>query len=347
MNTVRRTGPEQQNAVAQLLKSVFGPETSPRLLSSEVLQWKFFSPRPGSTGSRSYVLEEDGEIQAHLCELPISFLSPYGEIRSCTFVDWAARPEAKGAGVQIFQYLMEQHETVLTIGGTVQARRLFPKLDFRHYGTLDTFARVVRPWRQHCTRPHRTGWRDLARLARNTFWSIPPPTLAEHEWMATPISDIDHLPEKAFRVAASKFCLGIRSASWLQYLLNCPVMNCSLFVLAKASLPRGYFLLNQVGGQCRIVDLAIDSESPPDWEAAYLVAVSVAAKRKTTCEISAVSSLPWLSEALRTIGFRLRGQTAVMLHDPGRRLAGAPPLHLRMTDNDACFLYSESYPYLT
>jgi hypothetical protein len=347
MDAVQQAVPEQQSAITQLLKSVFGPEMSPSLLSREFLHWKFFAPRPGSTGSRSYVLAEDGEIQAHLCRWPISFPTPSGEIQSGTFVDWVARPEAKGAGVQIFQHLLALQETALAIGGTPQARRLLPKLGFRPRATLDTFALVVRPWRQYRSRPHRAGWRDLARIARNTMWSFQAASGSNREWVATPVSKAGDLPENAFRVPASKFCLGIRSASFLQYLLDCPVMNCNLFALHKASLPQGYFLLNQAGGHCRIIDLSIDSETPSEWEAAYRVAASTAAKQKTTCEISAVSSLPWLSEAFIRMGFRLRQQAPVLLHDPTGRLVNAPPLHLRMTDNDHCFLYDESQPYLT
>jgi hypothetical protein len=236
---------------------------------------------------------------------------------------------------------------VLAIGGSAQARKLLPKLGFQPRGTLDTFACVVRPWRQYRSRPTRTGWREIARLARNTAWCFRPIEVSERVWRAAPISDVGHLPDKAFRVPASTFCLGVRSALWLQYLLDCPVMNCSLFALSKENVPRGYFLLNEIAGQCRIADLAVDSEAPLDWEAAYRVAVATAAKRKTTCEISAVSSLPWLSDVFRSLGFHLRAQAPVMLYDPAQRLVNAPPLHLRMTDNDHCFLFDEMYPFMT
>ncbi len=347
MNAIQRAGPEQQSAVAQLLKSVFGPELTPSLNSPELLRWKFFSPRPGSTGSRSYVIGRNGEIKAHLGEWPISFLSPTGEVQSCHLIDWAARRDSVGTGIRVCQHVMEQNETVLGIGGSVQARKLLPKLGFRSRGTLDSFARVVRPWRQYRARPHSTGWRDIARLARNTMWSFHRLSVSAAKWTATPVSDADDLPDKAYRVPASSFCLGVRSASLLRYFLDCPAMNCSLYALASANLPRGYFMLNQVAGQCRIVDLAVDSEAPRDWEDAYSVAVSIAARQKATCEISAVSSLPWLSDALRRIGFRLRKQSPVMLYDPNERLINAPPLHLRMTDSDECFLHTGSPSFLT
>jgi hypothetical protein len=347
MYAIQRAEPEQQSAVAELLKSVFGTGLTPSLLSPELLQWKVFSPRPRTTGSRSYVLVGNGEIKAHVCEWPLSFLTPTGEVQSCHPIDWAVRRGAVGTGVRVFQHLMAQNETVLTIGGSEQGRSLLPKLGFLPRGTLDSFACVVRPWRQYRARTHSTGWRDIARLARNTVWSFRLPSVSQSKWTATPVSDAGHLPDNAYRVPASSFCLGVRSASLLRYLLACPAMNCSLYALAKANTPRGYFMLNQVAGQCRIIDLAVDSEAPRDWEDAYRAAVSVAARQKETCEIAGVSSLPWLSDALRRIGFRLRKRSEVTLYDPAGRLVNAPPLHLRMTDNDECFLHTGSHSFLT
>jgi hypothetical protein len=124
-------------------------------------------------------------------------------------------------------------------------------------------------------------------------------------------------------------------------------MDCALFTLSKATVPRGYFLLNQHAGQCRIADLAADSDAPRGWEDAYRLAVSTAAALRATCEITAISSLPWLSDAFRRIGLRLRGQSPVGLYDPTRRLVDAPPLLLRMTDDDYCFRYDEGYPFST
>jgi hypothetical protein len=344
---VSRSSPSQQQAIAKLLKSTFGSGLSPALLSDQLLQWKFFSSRFGLPGSRSYVISRSEEIQAHACEWPISFLTPSGQVSSCHIIDWAALPEAKGTGVSIYQHLMKKNETVLAIGGSAHARRLLPKLGFERCGTLDSFAVATRSWQQYRSRPQRNGWRDIARLARNSVWSFRLRAVSESEWMATRSPDANNLPEKALRVTASKFCLGVRSASWLQYLLDCPVMNCRVFSLSKAGAPRGYFLFNEVAGQCRIIDLAVDSEAPEDWVAAYRVAVITAIRQKTTCEITAVSSLPWLSQGLKEIGFHLRRQTPVALYDPARKLVNVPPLHLRMTDSDGCFLYDERYPFST
>jgi hypothetical protein len=105
--------------------------------------------------------------------------------------------------------------------------------------------------------------------------------------------------------------------------------------------------LNPVGGQCRIVDIWVDSEDRHDWQSAYRSAARAAADLPGTCEVTAASALPWVAEILRRDGFRQRGEKPVALYDPGGRLAGAPPVHLQMVDSDAFFLHSPSYPFVT
>lgn len=336
---------EQQEAIAQLLKATFDLPVAQ--LSPDFLHWKFFLPRPGSTGSRSYLLCENAKIHAHVSEWPISFFSPSGEVAACHLIDWLSTHESRGAGVTIFQHLMQKHGTILAIGGSPQARMLLPKLGFQCFGTFEVFALVVRPVLQYRSRPGSKGARALVHMARNIAWSLPGLWVSESEWTATPVASAKELPSGAFRVRSETFCLTSRTAEGLQYLADCPLMDCGMYSLRKADVPRGYFLLNQVGGQCRIIDLSVDSEKPTDWEGAYRAATITARKRKQTCEIVAVSSLPWLSQALGRIGFKLRKQTPVFLYDPAGKLFGGLPLHLRLTDSDDCLLYEERYPFLT
>lgn len=344
---VRQAMPEEQEAVAGLMAATFGDGLAKSLISPEFLRWKFFVPRGARSGSRSFVVSEDGVIQAHACEWPLAFWGPSGDVQSCHIIDWAARSTAKGSGLHVYQYLMKCNETVLAIGGSDQARKLLPRLHFRPHGMLDAFVRVVRPWRQFLMRPQRKDLKTLARLARNIAWTYQAVAMAGADWTVRRTANAWEVPKGALRVESSTFCLGVRTVADLQYLLECPVVDSSLYVISAAGEPRGYFLLIQISGHFRIADLAVDSEVPADWIAAFRAAAQTAAGDEACCEISAVSSIPWLSEGLREMGFRLRCQTPVMLYDPARRLLDAPSLHLRMTDSDACFLYDERNPFNT
>ena len=142
-------------------------------------------------------------------------------------------------------------------------------------------------------------------------------------------------------------CAGRHSAEHLNYLIDCPAAACRYYRLLKNGGQRGYFLLNSVGGQCRIIAVQIDSGDRRDWRSAYRASARAAAELATTCEVTVASALPWLSEILEQDGFRKRGEKPIMLYDPGEHLTGAAPLHVQPIDSDAFFLYSKSYPFVT
>jgi len=162
-------------------------------------------------------------------------------------------------------------------------------------------------------------------------------------WSAEPAGRADEFPT----VVPRTFCVGRHSVDQVNYILDCPAADCRYYRLVKNGARRGYFLLNPVGGQCRIIAVQVDSEDPRDWRSAYRASVRAAAELAATCEVTVASALPWLSETLEQDGFRNRGEKPIMLYDPAGRLAGAPPLHLQMVDSDAFFLYSKSYPFVT
>ena len=118
-------------------------------------------------------------------------------------------------------------------------------------------------------------------------------------------------------------------------------------MLEKLGQLRGYYLLNRIGGQCRIIDLYVDSAAPPDWQAAYRLAVNDAASQPQTCEITTFCSLPWVGKLLESEGFHQRDERPAMLFGREKSFAGAQQVHLQMVECDAFVVYSPSYPYLT
>jgi hypothetical protein len=331
------------------LKTAFADATAPaELTSPQLMAWKAFAPHPDWPGSRSYIARQDGRIVAHVCVWPTGFDTPSGKIGCSHLLDWAADPAAAGAGVTIYRHLMQMTDTVLAIGGSPQARRLLPRIGFKSYGTLDYYARVVRPFRQYRQRSRTSPLREVARLGRNIIWSMPRPWPVRHEWSSAPSERAGvWLDELVSRCAPQTYCPGRRSAALVNYLLECPAAACRLYSLSRNGARQGYFILNEVHGQTRIVDLFINSGESAEWESAYRAAFRAAASLAATCEVVAATSLPWLAEALRSCGFRKRDSRPVMLYDPRRLLDGVPPLQIRMVDSDAFYMHDLSYPFIT
>jgi hypothetical protein len=338
----------QRQEIADFLKTAFGADLSPGMLSPEFLQWKFFAPRPGRDGDRSFTIRQAGRIAAHACVWPTGFCLPRGRTKSCHLLDWAADPAVPGAGVTLYQHLMQLTDFVMAIGGSAQARRVLPKIGFRRYSQLEYYARVVRPWRQYRTRPRSSAFREWLRLGRNLAWSLSPLPRAAGNWSAAPVSSagawLDKLVSHCQPSIAS---WGLRSAEMVNYLLACPAAACRLFSLQRDNVACGYFVLNQVGGQFRVVDLVVNSDAQADWRNACRLAFRTAAAASDCCEVVYAVSLPWLGEILRECGFQRRNIRPVLVFDPQRVLADAPPLHLQMVDSDAFFLHDPSYPFLT
>jgi hypothetical protein len=309
--------PEDIDEIGRLIATVFGADLPPRFVDRKFLEWKFFTPRPDWEGPRSFVVRDAGHIVAHACIWPTAFGSH--------IIDWLSDGSTPGAGVLVYRHLMQLSGTAIVMGGSAQARKLLPKLGFKAYGTLEIYARVIRPWKQFVTRPRGALWREAARLGRNTFWSLARLPKPDRGWSAEPA------------VATGR----------IAYMLACPAGDCRFYRISHNGTPCGYFSLNQVNGQCRIIDIDVDSDDRADLRAAYRLAASAAANLPETCEITAVSSLPWVAEILRQDGFRLSGDKPVVLYDPQSRLAGAPPPNLQMVDSDAFFLYITIYPFVT
>jgi hypothetical protein len=314
--------------------------------SASFLEWKYFDPRADWQRPRSYVTTQKGRVAAHACIWPLSIRTPGGPVTSSHLIDWAAHADSGGAGAILYRHLLQMTDTVIAIGGSDQARRVLPRLGFAPCGEVSLYSVVVRPMRQFAQRQDGSLLKNAAKTVRNSMWPGVPAT--RPNWSSAFTSD----PDAAFEpLRAMPFHAEWRATERcpdaIRYLLQCPAAECSLHTLTVEGAAAGYFILNQIGGQCRIIDLMVASDAADDWQAAYTEAARVAAERPDTCEVVAVSSVPWLSAILERANFRLQERRPMMLFDPRGRLAFEPSLSVQMVDWDAYFLYDPSFPFLT
>jgi hypothetical protein len=333
------TAREQIGGVRTFLAKVFGlPESAP-FLAPALLDWKWFAPRPGWNGARSYVLEQAGELAAHGCAWPVTFLAPQGAVTSTRVCDWAGGLKAPGAGVLLFRKFGTLADTLLAVGGSPETQAILPKLGLARVGELALYARPVRPFAQFRGRPGR-GARAAARLARNLWWSSLPAAPVERGLEAVRVERFGPVPLPAPTTLATP---AARSPELLNYMLACPGAAFSGYEIRTAGALCGYFLLACVNGQTRIADLW----TAGTWPAAYALALRTAARDAATCEVAAAASTSLRRRAIEASGFQARGADPVFLYDPHRRLAAAPPLDLQLLDGDECCLNNPDYPFWT
>ena len=346
------TAPQDLPELTGFLLDVFHASPEAPFVQPALLHWKYFVPRPDWNGPRSYVLRSEGRISAHGCVAPVDFRPPGARgssapVTGMRVIDWAGGRQAPAAGVSLMRHLARLTDTVLAIGGSADAVRVFPRIGFEPRGNLAVFARVVRPWGQFRSDPYPRGWKAPLRLARSTWYSLSPLPRAPFGWTCRAVAAFDHSICPALEFDAATFTATARSPALLNYMLDCPGAAFSGFLLCRQDRVRGYFLLSRVAGQTRIAEVRVDSEAAEDWQAAFALATRQAAADPGTCEILAVASIRQGVAALRRNGYRFRRHEPVFLLDPRRRLAGVPDLNLDLLVGDEAYLHVPSYPFET
>ncbi len=336
--------PSELAAVEAFLLSGFAAPAAAVFAQPEVLRWKYFEPGPQWDASRSYVLRQNDTIKAHCGVWPMNLHFRGQQVSCSAFMDWLSDRDLPGAGVLVKKKLMRLSDTAIVVGGSADTRAVVPRIGFEHVSDVGTFARVVRPWKQFRTRSREVVMRGAARFFRNAAWSLLPAGSIARDWTTRQVESFQELPPELY---GQTYPTPWRSASYLNYWLRTPAVKMSGFEILRRNQFQGYFLLSQVAGQARIVDVRLVSESETDWANAYRLATSVAAQDPDTCEIMTIASNPLTSQALHASGFRHRGSVPLFFYDPQKKLAGAQPLVLNMIDGDAAYLHDPAHLYVT
>ncbi len=305
----RSTTPEDLPAIRGLLQTAFGIGPGAPSIDAKLLSWKYRI-------ARGYVLEQESTLLAHGALWPGTVTTRAGPVAFANLLDWASVKSPPGMGVVLLRRLSEVSPVLVSTGGSAHTRSIMPRIGFRHAGNQSVWARVVRPFRQHRTRPKEGFLRSMTRLARNVMWSFAP-----------------HVP------------LVGQAASRAQFEGEpCPTAAVSAWSLRNG----GHFVLYRVGGQCRIARLRIESNRAEDWAAAYAVASQTAQQDPGTCEVIALSSSLMVSQALATNSFRIRDHRPTFVYDPKRIIPpDAGPLEFDMLDDDMAYMNIPEHPYLT
>ena len=336
----RATEHKDLPALAKFLIRVYKFDPSDAHADERLLAWKYLRPRPGWQGSRSYVLEKDGQIVAHCGVWPMVFRRPEGEtVRSLTLMDWAADPASPGVGVALFRKLMEMAPTSFVIGGAPATRKIIPRIGFQQVGHAGTYAAWLRPWREFRMRRRTT--RSALRLFHGLLHDLLNPARALDSpiegWEAIAVDEFDNslLPILSGSRRSWTFCQ--RTPADLNYLLECPHGRWRGFLLKRHGKLAGYFILGRVEWETRLLDLVVDSADAKDWNIACAIVTQAARLDPEACRIRALATVPILALALLHNRYWLQGEEPINLHDPNAALAGAFPVGFQLADGDSGF----------
>lgn len=339
------SSPAQIDAIAALLQHAFHVASDDPLLDRSYLHWKYFAETPSWPGSRSYVLTSGSEIVAHGSIWPLQLRTAEGLRPGISFGDWVAKEDHPGAGLLLLRRLMALSSFVLVTGGAPVTRAILPRVGFQPWAQRRRFTRVLRPLRQASSRPDTRGWREPARILRNSLWSLRPLSPVR-DWIAEPSAPTPELLSALPSLPGTLF-----TVDDLLYRLRCPAVRFQLLALRERGEPRGYCLLSFAGGQARIADLRVAAAGQADWNAAVSAVVRAARADTTAAEITTFGSTPLLDDALTANGFLPRGLFPLVVYDredpAGDRFLAQPVPHLGMIEDDAASLRTRDVMYTT
>jgi len=334
MREFRPSSPADAAAIAALLReSGLNPVVRP-----EVEQWKYWQPRADWQGDRSYVLTDHGNVIAHGAIVP-GVLTWSGERARIIFVvDWAARPEALGAGVTLMKRLAGLGDGMLAVGGKPQTRQILPHLGFKPTGEVRGYVRPLRPLRLFGAGTH-LGWRLLPRFARSTLWVVRAPTGGGDDLKVRRIAPNElSVVRPAFPTPTGATAVFERSEASMRHTLECPLVQMELHALERSSRVQGYFLLAVAGRQARLADCWITGQDSFDWRSLIQHAVRRAKEHPEIAEVTAWSSDALFSESLLQCGFHPRNTQPLSLMIRGSRTAPPGTLRVQMIDTDLAYL---------
>jgi hypothetical protein len=328
----RPTNGDDEERLSEFLTRMFSANAG--LVSSSMLRWKYWTPREDWPEPRSFWMERDGCVIAHVGLWPVTVQTGTKSERGVHAMDWAADPHARGAGWSSIKNLTRAFDFVYGIGGEEITQAILPKLGFRTVSEAVTLARPIRPWRQ-MFRHQRRDWRLPLRFARNLWWSRIPLRQVPSDWAAA-----------AATAQGFAFPLGERGESFFRYLQQCPVATCLTFNIVNQSRVVGFFALFVVREQARVAGVWLENPSPEIWCIAFHLAYEAALKHTNTSELVARCSTEASILGARQAGMRpLKRTPVVFFRRDGSEVL--PSLQFQICDSDDLFITGGRATFLT
>jgi len=318
----RSTTVADESAIRLLLQEAHGVAPGHPMFEGRYLHWKYWEPRAGWQGSRSYVLTRDDLIIAHAAIVPAVCSWPNERLNVLHVIDWAARPEARGAGNTIMRHVGALADAIFASDGGDIAWRLLPFLGFAESNTVVTqYVRPIRPL-LYLSDAEAPRWRLAARCVRNTLWALRAPAGAPRAQRSRSVTahELDGAPIP-WPMPRNGSAVLERSAAVMSYWLRCPAAPVELHLVED--------------------DCWLDRDDPALWEALVQLAVRQAAGHREVAEVVTICSEPLLAAALQRCGFHARASRPLMVRANGIRLPTAG-IRIQMLDDDSAYRHDNS-----
>lgn len=329
---VRPSTPADASAIAALVGGW------PGNVAPKQLAWKYWEAAPAPL---SFVMCEGQAVVAHAGLVSGACLTASGRLTFALVIDWAADPDAVGAGLALLKHVGRSFDALFAVGGSSDTLRILPIAGFKRIGSVGGFVRPLRPLGV-LSDYRRTHWRIVPRLVRSILWVVSAPAPTARGWSARKVGP-DGIGDLNLVLPTPRADLAVmeRTAASLAHTLDCPAARMELYVAQRGNETRGYFLLAFVPGQARLADCWAVEPLAEDWAALVQLAIDTARRDTGVAEIMAWSSDPAMDKALTSCGFRRRHEMPLSLR-PRRDIdidGSIPGLRIQPLDSDLAYLH--------
>jgi hypothetical protein len=303
----------------------------------ECLHWKYFHPRQDWPLPRSWAFKDQhGQIVAHIGVGPLTFVMPHTSVSTIMMMDWAAARSHRGIGTRLMEEVTRNQPFRFNVGGTNDAQRSLARQGYDKIGTMETFSRPIRPWRQLRDTPRPLERWHIGRWLRESQSNRRVRRFARR-LSAVRIQGFESLRSLLQESDRCGWTRAARSPELLDYMLACPA-DCRAYALYHDEKPVGYVMLAHRATQARVADLWIASDDDDLWRGAFAITADLARHFSEAWELTAISSTPKIAAALQANGFRSGIRRPIWLQDPSRAWNARTELHLQALESDSWFL---------
>src|SRR5665213_3149975 len=210
-----------------------GFQMTPRqrgILSPEMLRWKYFEPRGHWTGPRSFIVEADGKILAHIGVTTTEFVmahDPAQTVPAVFPVDWLSSQQGGMLGAMLMLKAFGRGQVQYSFGSTESGQKVLLGAGFKPVCRVPSFWKVFRPGRLpvwQMIHGQQKIPKRMALLAVDMGRSIFHPGLAaaKIDLELEPVQEFTGEIAAVLRASRERFVCTSRAPELLNYLLRLP-----------------------------------------------------------------------------------------------------------------------------
>jgi hypothetical protein len=325
---IRPSEPADFERLVELFKRGFGMQPDALFLRMDIMQWKYWEARSDWSEPRSYVVERDGRLLAHVGVWPSVLHLEGRDQRGMQIYDWVADPSTTGAGRRLLRHMNSIFDFVYSVGGQKRAVAMLPLLGFSLIAQSWKAALPLKPWKM-LRHPAYYGPRLPGRLMRNLAWSVP--RRCNPDW-SFEAAEPGELPEAPLRMTGFQ-----RNAEFFRYLARCPGRSCFTYRVLNRDMPAGFFVLMQVRHHVRAA-VWLDDPTPEACRAIYALAAQAARTHSELLELVVTGTSQTSADAANLAGFHIRSTAPIYVLKRGEPWQGsAADIEFQITDVDGIF----------